>query len=166
MPAASRPARSAPAPAPQPWLEELCFILFGLTDQLQQHFSDVAAAHGLSTPEGRALLGLGQTPRPMRQLAEKLGVDASYVTQLADALELRGLAERRADDRDRRARLFALTPDGLALRDRFRGELFSHVPGFEVLSEAERVTLLGLLRRSLRTRADGSSRGPDPTRSA
>src|SRR6266550_8777798 len=32
---------------------------------------------------------------PMRDLADHMGVDASYVTGLADALEERGLVERR-----------------------------------------------------------------------
>ena len=55
---------------------------------------------------------------PMRDLAGRLHCDPSNVTFLADRLEERGLVERRPDPSDRRVKLLALTPSGLAVRMR------------------------------------------------
>lgn len=55
---------------------------------------------------------------PMRDLASRLQCDPSNVTFLADRLEERGFVERRPDASDRRVKLLALTPAGLAVRRR------------------------------------------------
>jgi DNA-binding MarR family transcriptional regulator len=45
----------------------------------------------------------------MRSLAESLHCDASYMTDLVDKLEQRGMIERRSSAEDRRVKLIALT---------------------------------------------------------
>ena len=55
-------------------------------------------------------------PAPMRDLAERLACDQSYITNLADQVEDRGLVCRVPGD-DRRVKLLQLTPAGEKLRD-------------------------------------------------
>lgn len=49
---------------------------------------------------------------PLSQLAERLSCVKSNITQLVDRLEADGLVARKADPRDRRTRLAALTAAG------------------------------------------------------
>src|SRR5687767_16024162 len=79
-----------------------------------QFATEVARAH-LSHSQARLLLELDQ-PLAQRQLARRLQYDPSNITALADALETRGLIERRPDPADRRFRVVALTPAGESLR--------------------------------------------------
>jgi DNA-binding MarR family transcriptional regulator len=51
----------------------------------------------------------------MGDLASSLGCEASYVTSVVDSLEQRGLVERRPHPRDRRVKVVAPTPEGLAV---------------------------------------------------
>ncbi len=84
---------------------------------------------------------------PMRSIAERLYCDASYVTDLVDRLEERGLIVRAQDPEDRRVKLLQLTPDGVALRERALELLYEPPAGFERLSADEQRTLAGLLER-------------------
>ncbi|MBB1253747.1 MarR family transcriptional regulator, partial [Streptomyces sp. OF3] len=96
---------------------------------------------------------------PMRRLAQQLKCEPSNVTGIVDRLESRGLAERRPDDTDRRVKLAAATPEGLAMATRLRDTLgdFAAAP-LAALSPADRTTLRDLLRRML-----GGDAAPAPT---
>jgi DNA-binding MarR family transcriptional regulator len=84
---------------------------------------------------------------PMRDLADHWGFDASYVTSLADALEERGLVERRPHPTDRRVKMLVLTDKGVEARERARQLLDEPPPSFAALTVAERRQLRDLVRK-------------------
>ena len=83
----------------------------------------------------------------MGDLAEHLSCDASYVTSLADALEERGLAERRPHPTDRRVKTLVLTAGGVAAKQQLFDLIYEPPPEFDVLSAAEQRDLRDLLRK-------------------
>ena len=86
---------------------------------------------------------------PMRDIAESMYCDASYVTDMVDKLEDRGLIERRADERDRRVKRIALTADGERLRARALEMLYEPPEALSALPEADQRKLAELLGRVL-----------------
>ncbi len=66
-------------------------------------------------------------PMPQREAALQLGYDPSNITALADALEAKGLVERRLDPSDRRVKTLARTAEGERLV-RALDESLSHPP--------------------------------------
>ena len=66
------------------------------------------------TPGQARALGVLSRHGPVRlgTLSEHLRIAPRSATEVADAVEMRGLVERRADPTDRRATLIALTPRG------------------------------------------------------
>jgi DNA-binding MarR family transcriptional regulator len=84
---------------------------------------------------------------PLRDLADHWGFDASYVTSLADALEERGLAERRPHPTDRRIKMLVLTDKGVEARERAQQLLEEPPPSFAALTVAERRQLRDLVRK-------------------
>lgn len=83
----------------------------------------------------------------MRDLAGHWRCDASYVTSLADALEERGLVERRPHPTDRRVKMIVLTRAGVAARSRAFDVLHEPPASFEALTTAEQRQLRDLLRK-------------------
>jgi DNA-binding MarR family transcriptional regulator len=79
-------------------------------------------ATGLSRTEVGLLAALSTRPRRITELAAMEGITQPAVTQLVNRLEQRGWVERRADDRDARAVLVAVTGPGQAALDRVRAE--------------------------------------------
>ncbi len=79
--------------------------------------------HGITPPQSHAMSLLLEGPAKMRDLAEHMRCDASYITAVTDRLEELGLAERRPSPGDRRVREVVLTAEGLrvaaAVRDSF-----------------------------------------------
>jgi MarR family transcriptional regulator for hemolysin len=73
---------------------------------------------GLTEATWLPLIHIARAPTPMRQkdLSASLALDGSSVVRLLDALEAAGLIERR-EDADRRAKIIALTGQGLAIID-------------------------------------------------
>ena len=84
---------------------------------------------------------------PMRELAEHFGFDASYLTGLADALEERGLVERRPHPTDRRVKMLVITDAGVDARDRAYQVIYDAPPSFGSLTAAEQRQLRDLLRK-------------------
>jgi DNA-binding MarR family transcriptional regulator len=83
-----------------------------------------------------------------QQLHEKTGIDPSSMVAVIDELEARGIAERRPDPGDRRARTIFLTEQGTETLLRIRkltGQLQREL--FAPLSTEERHTLHALLRK-------------------
>jgi DNA-binding MarR family transcriptional regulator len=85
----------------------------------------------------------------MRDLADRLQCDRSYVTSLADQLEERGLLARVIGE-DRRVKLLALTDAGVAMRDRISAAVAEHNMILLRLSDTERRRLAPLLEKLLR----------------
>jgi len=105
---------------------------------------------GLTFVQAHALRTLDpERPLPMSELAELLVCDASNVTGIADRLELRGLVERRSADGDRRVRALALTPAGVALRDRALEIMHAPPAPIAALSQKDQRALRDILRRAV-----------------
>ena len=102
---------------------------------------------GLSMARTKVLMRLRERG-PTRQsvLAADLGLSPHSITDIVDGLERLGMAERRPDPTDRRAKLVAITDAGLAgldVANATRQRLLTHI--FGALSEEDRATLLRLL---------------------
>ena len=89
---------------------------------------------------------------PMSALAEALHCDNSNITGIVDRLEAAGLAERRPDERDRRAKAVVLTEDGERMRIEIERRAGEPPPRLRRLSEEDAVALRDILARAL---ADG-----------
>jgi MarR family transcriptional regulator, organic hydroperoxide resistance regulator len=109
----------------------------------------IASDFGLTGTDAKALFLLG-TPMTMKELGQRMGVDPSFVTSVADALEKRGLARREPSQRDRRSKNLVLTPEGMRLRGLICGEISARAPWCTTLDTSERQCLLGLIRKMLR----------------
>jgi DNA-binding MarR family transcriptional regulator len=108
--------------------------------------NDEMSGCGLSMARTKVLLRLREGPTRQNVLAAEFGLAPHSITDIVDALERQGLAERRPDPSDRRAKLVALTDAGeaclgvaSAARERLMGQIFG------ALSEEDRATMLRLL---------------------
>ena len=101
----------------------------------------------------------------MKELAQRMGCDASFVTAVADTLEKRGFIRREPGQRDRRIKNLLLTPEGIAAKERMMAQLAAKMPWCYALDDKERRCLLFLLRKMLDTPqpADADS-GTQPPR--
>ena len=102
---------------------------------------------GLSMARTKVLSKLHELgPTRQNVLAAEFGLSPHSITDIVDGLERLGLAERRGDPTDRRAKLVAITDVGEASLDvanATRERLLKHI--FGGLSEADRETFLRLL---------------------
>ena len=119
-------------------------LLYVVMRRIWDHAETRLAPYSLSLKHNWALHALDE-PMSMSALADRLGIDASYVTTIADQLEERGLIERRPHPTDRRIKSLALTAEGRRLRERLADELWAEVPPLDALSHAERRQLGELL---------------------
>ena len=106
------------------------------------------APSGLTMKHSWALRALDE-PVSMSGLAERLGIDASYVTAIADQLEERGLIERQPHPTDRRIKSLVLTEEGRRVRDQILVELWTTVPLLDGLANRERQELRRLLDKAV-----------------
>lgn len=93
----------------------------------------------------------------MKELAQRMGCDASFVTAIADTLEKRGFIRREPSQRDRRIKNLMLTSEGMTAKERLMAQLAAKMPWCYALDEAERRCFLGLLRKMLDTPAPEST---------
>ena len=102
---------------------------------------------GLSMARTKVLRRLHeQGPTRQNVLAADFGLSPHSITDLVDGLERLGMAERRPDPTDRRAKLVAITDAGeagLDVANATRDRLLKQI--FGALSEADRATFLRLL---------------------
>ena len=102
---------------------------------------------GLSMARTKMLQRLHeQGPTRQNVLAADFGLSPHSITNIVDGLERLGLAERRPDPTDRRAKLVTITDAGKASLDvanATRERLLKEI--FGALSEADRATFLRLL---------------------
>jgi len=92
-------------------------------------------------------LHLIDAPLAMKELGKRMHCDPSFVTSIADMMEKRGLAARESDPADRRVKRLVLTEAGLQLKQRMEQQMLTRMPLRSCLTHAERVTLLGLIRK-------------------
>ena len=121
----------------------LAELLIGIAEQAKADFAATVGSLGLTVPLARAIVLLA-TASPMRDLAEQLHCDRSYITSLADQLEERGLVTR-VPGEDRRFKLLALTEAGSAVRDQIAAAVAERNMLLLRLTDDERQTLAPLL---------------------
>ncbi|MBS1880171.1 MAG: MarR family transcriptional regulator [Actinobacteria bacterium] len=110
-------------------------------------FLEIAREFGVTPPILGAIRSLDQ-PRTMGEMAELLSCDPSNVTGIVDALEAKGLAERRPSEVDRRVKAVVLTRKGGRLRERAMAAMRKPPAWLEGLSEGDQRTLRDVLRRA------------------
>jgi DNA-binding MarR family transcriptional regulator len=110
----------------------------------------IASGFGIAPHDLLALFKLDGV-LTMKELAQHMGCDASFVTSIADTLERRGFARREPNQRDRRVKNLVLTPEGIAAKERMMAQLTGKMPWCYALDDAERRCLLVLLRKMLDT---------------
>src|SRR6266581_3236897 len=126
-------------------------ILDALTDLVKQAGTighEIAGGLGLTPSDLLALLKLDDV-LSMKELAQRMACDASFVTTVADSLERHLLARREPSLRDRRVKNLVLTPEGVAAKERMMQEFALRMPWTHCLDDAERECFLGLLRKML-----------------
>ena len=93
---------------------------------------------------------------PMKELAQRMGCDASFITTIADNLEKRGFLHREPGQRDRRVKNLVLTADGIGIKDRLMTQLAERMPWCYALNEEERRCFLRLVRKMVDTPGPGA----------
>ena len=96
------------------------FRMSRVVRRLRQAIDAELRAFGLTEATWRPLVYVGRLGDGVRQkeLAAALGIEGPSLVRLLDALERRGLIERREDGADRRARGIFLTAAGRELQER------------------------------------------------
>jgi DNA-binding MarR family transcriptional regulator len=155
-------AREAAAPVAAeaaPPAGSACSLLIAqLARGTRRRLETALAPTGLRPRELLALQHLQERgPSAQQTLAELVGVDATNMVAVLNALENAGLIDRRRDRADRRRAIIALSPQGeerLADFGRALREIDAEI--LAPLSPAERQSLNGLLARAVQhLAADG-----------
>jgi MarR family transcriptional regulator, organic hydroperoxide resistance regulator len=149
------------AGANEPTLNREILDTFGaLVKQLAATGQSIAASFRVAPSDLLALVKLDGVVT-MKELAQRMGCDASFVTAVADALERHGLAKREPSQRDRRVKNLVLTPEGIAAKERVVQELAERMPWCYALDDTERQCLLGLLKKMLTYPRPTADPGPE-----
>ena len=127
--------------------EELGERYLAVHHRMFRAVNDEMSGCGLSMARTKVLMHLKEHG-PTRQsvLATEFGMAPHSITDIVDALERQGLAQRRPDATDRRAKLVAITGAGqacLSVAYATRERLLTQI--FGALSETDRATLIRLL---------------------
>lgn len=125
---------------------EILDALIDFVKQVSTTGQAIAADFGIAASDLMAVFKLDDAI-PMKELAHRMGCDASFVTAIADALERRGLARREPSQRDRRVKNLVLTPEGIAARERLLSEFAARMPWCGRLDDSERQCFLRLVRK-------------------
>ncbi len=133
---------------------EIVNALADLVKQAGAITGSIAASIGIAPSDLLALFKLDGV-FTMKELARKMGCDASFITSIADTLEREGLARRAPSQRDRRVKNLVLTPAGVAAKERLMGELATRMPWCYGLDDTERQCFLKLLSKMLASRPGG-----------
>ncbi|MCU1389072.1 MAG: MarR family transcriptional regulator [Ilumatobacteraceae bacterium] len=133
--------------APDPVLDQIWAKLQPLFLGKRDQFFAAMAHHGLTPPHGQTLTMLAAGPLRMRDIADLMVCDASYVTAIVDNLEDRGLAERRPSSTDRRVKEIALTPKGARAAADISQHMTAPPPALEQLAPADRKALARILAK-------------------
>ncbi len=125
------------------------YLMARLGDASRKRFHKALEPEGLHPRHfGVMTMVAAQPGMSQQQLHEKTAIDPSSMVTVIDELQARGLAERRQDPDDRRARTIYLTEQGERTLQRIRGlaaELQREF--FAALTARERRDLHALLRK-------------------
>jgi DNA-binding MarR family transcriptional regulator len=97
----------------------------------------------------------------MKELAQHMGCDASFITSVADTLERRGFIRREPSQRDRRVKNLVLTEEGIAAKERMMRELAEKMPWSYALDDSERCCFLRLLKKAVGAGSEGETGADD-----
>jgi DNA-binding MarR family transcriptional regulator len=86
-------------------------------------------------------------PLAMKELGQRMHCDPSFVTNIADMLEKRGLAVRESDPADRRIKRLVLTSAGLEMKHQMEQAMLDRSPWRQYLNNEERATLITLIHK-------------------
>jgi DNA-binding MarR family transcriptional regulator len=125
------------------------YLMARLGEASRRRFHKALEPEGLHPRHFGVMTMLAAHPgMSQHQLHEKTAIDPSSMVAVIDELEARGLAERRADPADRRARRVFLTEQGEQTLQRIRGLAAGlQREFFGTLTAEERKTLHALLRK-------------------
>jgi DNA-binding MarR family transcriptional regulator len=117
--------------------------------QLRETSQEALAPWDITPSQLRALRVLARHGgMRLSALSDHLRIAARSATEVADALEARGLVERRPDPGDRRATLVELTGPGRSVLDAIRAVSGTAAErAFDRLSQADRAHLARILRK-------------------
>jgi DNA-binding MarR family transcriptional regulator len=128
--------------------ESLSEAFWSVARRLRETSHEALAPWDITPSAFRALRVLGRhEAMRLSELSEHLRIAPRSVTEVADTLESRGLAERRPDPADRRATLVGLTERGSCVLDAIRAARGTEAERvFGRLSATDRAHLARLLR--------------------
>ncbi len=132
--------------------KEITGRLIRLADEIHRRNADVFSPLGLNGAQYGVLAGLRRAGKPYEltptDLARAQMMTSGGMTPVIDHLESAGLVVRRPNPEDRRGRLVALSPAGLALIDRaMEAHATEEQSCVDGLTKKERGELADLLRR-------------------
>jgi DNA-binding MarR family transcriptional regulator len=140
-PDAARAEQSAPA-----LNRDILDTLTGLIKHVGVIAQEIAAEFEIAPHDLLALFKLDGV-LTMKELAQHMGCDASFVTTIADTLERHGFARREPSQRDRRVKNLVLTPEGITAKERLMRQLATRMPWCYALDDTERQCFLTLLQK-------------------
>ena len=124
--------------------ETLAEAFWAVARRLRDTSQETLAPWDITPAQLRALRVLGRHGvMRLSELSDRLRIAPRSATEVVDALEARGLAQRRPDPGDRRATLVEVTDDGGGVLDAVRGTEAERV--FGRLSPADRSQLARIL---------------------
>ncbi len=144
------PAGGGPAGARDAGGDETLSEAFrSVARQLRETSQEALAPWDITPSQLRAMRVLARHGEMrLSALSEHLRIAARSATEVADALEARGLVERRPDPGDRRATLVELTGHGTSVLDAIRAVSGTAAErAFDRLSQADRAHLARILRK-------------------
>ena len=100
-------------------------LVVGATRYVAERLGAAVAAAGIDDmrmPYGFVIRALYGSPMTLTELASLLGVTKQAAIKVVDEMQTRGLVTREPHAGDRRAKVLALTPRGLAVRRAARAE--------------------------------------------
>jgi DNA-binding MarR family transcriptional regulator len=132
-------------------------IELGRVRSLRDPLGDIG--EDLSPPQRHILFWLGiDHEMPSSVLAQRCGCSSPSLSGLVDRLEKMGLVERARRDDDRRVVTVRLTEQGRALHERIHKVIEHKLESFlGFLNERDRKSLLGIVRRLVKSRTDAAT---------
>jgi DNA-binding MarR family transcriptional regulator len=129
--------------------ETLSEAFWSVARQLRHMSQETLAPWDITPSHFRALRVLMRRGvMRLSELSDHLNIAARSTTEVVDALETRGLVERRPDPDDRRATLVVLTEHGTSVLDAIRTARGTEAQrAFGRLSQADRAHLARILRK-------------------
>jgi len=129
----------------------LSWLFLQASFRSKQTLMKLAEEYDLSLPQLYTLAFMEpENPLQMNEIAAILQCDPSNVTGIIDRMFAGKYIDRQEKPNDRRARLVALTPEGIKLRDEVTSRIAENQPKiFDNLNDEQKLELTGLLKKLL-----------------